>query len=246
MIRIFIITLLCLGPNLFWGPNLYGQELKVTYQANAKHVNNSNPKTDRVLGQIASSINSVLPRINFVAETNNKYNRFYYETSMTTDLEGENLFDLAISIALDGKQIFGDYGNKIAYYEPTMVNKIRSVQMNNIKWSITKVSKNILGFKCFKATGKIIDLNAEYKLTPPTTAWFCPELGLNGGPTAYATLPGMILELENHKMKFTAKKIEQKENINLKYPNYKPENVLSHKDWTAYFETNNTLPALRN
>lgn len=241
MIKIIITAILFIGPNFFWGLNVYSQGLKVSYEVTAKHVNNSNPETDRVVGEIARRLNLILPRITFVSATNKEYNKFYYEKGMTTDNESKTLFDLAISVILDGEQIFSDSKNQVAYYESTLINKLRSVEMENVKWTITRESKNILGWKCYKATGKVIDPEAENKLTPPTIAWFCPELGLRGGPTAYTTLPGMILELENHKAKFIAKKIEHKKNLQLDWPGYKPKNILPHKEWTAYFQTNNPI-----
>lgn len=242
MIKIkIIIAILFIGPNFFWGLNVYCQELKVTYEVTAKHVNTSNPKTDKVVGEIARRLNSILPRLNFVSATNKDFNKFYYEEGMTTDFESKTLFDLAISVILDGEQIFSDSKNQVAYYESSLINKIRSVEMENVKWSITKVSKNILGWKCYKANGKIIDPEAENKLTPPTIAWFCPELGMQGGPTAYTTLPGMILELENYKAKFIAKKIEHKKNLQLIWPGYKNGDILPHKEWTEFFEKNNPI-----
>jgi len=246
MIKI-LFTIIYLGSNIFWGLGMYGQQIKVTYEASAKQLSNPNQKTNKVMGEIARRVNNILPYIDFVVIANNKIHNFHNEPHMTSDFDGSiSLLNLALSISMDGKQIFGDYSNNIAYYEPTITSKIKSVKMDNVEWTITKESKIILGYTCYKAIAKIIDLEEEDKLTVPIVAWFCPTLSLHGGPTAYATLPGMILEFENGKVKFIAKKVEEKKGLKIEIPNYKPKSILPHKEWNAYFSANNPVSKLRN
>lgn len=245
MIRLFLVAILFLGSNLFWNLDLYSQQIKITYEASAKDVSHSNKKTRLTLSQLADNINKSLPSIDFIALSDNQLYRFYYERGMINDFDGMDWTKVALSVAMDGKKILGDYSNNIAYYEPSITTKIRSVRMDNLLWDISQEFKYILGYKCYKATGKIANPEDEYKLTPPKIAWFCPQLNARGGPTAYATLPGMILELENDKIKFVAKKVEQKTNTKLKIPDYNPGNILNHKEWNAYFSANNPIPALR-
>lgn len=77
-------------------------------------------------------------------------------------------------------------------------------------WRITKVSKEILGFNCYKAktSYKSFDKN-EDEILIEVEAWFSPEISLSSGPFNYDGLPGIILQFsKNPKYTFKAKNIE--------------------------------------
>ena len=65
-------------------------------------------------------------------------------------------------------------------------------QLTDFKWTISKESKNILGFEARKATATLDD---AYKTK--ITAWYAPQLKAKTGPDKYWGLPGIILELES-------------------------------------------------
>lgn len=76
------------------------------------------------------------------------------------------------------------------------------------KWKITGDSKEISGYKCFKATRDDLSLdldrnNRKYSVV----AWFCPELPFPFGPIKYGGLPGLILELQTYTAVYGAKYI---------------------------------------
>ena len=223
-----------------WSSGLYSQGLKITYKASAIHVRNSNPKTDKVTSKIASWVNSITPRINFIVETNGEINKLYYEPTLESDRENGNLLDLAISIVMNGQEMIGDLTENKAYFQPISFDKIKRISMDNFKWSISKEFKYILGYRCYKATGKVIDQNEESRLNYKMTAWFCPEL-IQGGPTAYTTLPGLILEIKTLKTILTANKIEERKGLKLHHPEYDESEVLSYKEWREYFAANNPI-----
>lgn len=231
---------LILGLTILLSLNCYGQVVKVTYEATAVKVENENTQTQHVMSEIAKQSNEALKNIDFFAISNNQWNHVFYEKAMSDDSRIGDWSEVAVSIAIDSDQLFIDYLNQKAYYESSLVNKIRSVELSNIVWSISSDSKEILGYTCYKAKAKIIDSESEGKLVPPTEAWFAPELTTRGGPTAYATLPGMILEVKSSKILFKAKRIQFVKERVLKTPNYDSEDILSHKEWVAYFENNNT------
>jgi len=231
---------------MIWGLHLNAQEIEVTYQATAKHVKNSSKETNDFTKKLANYANSALPNINFKVISNGSVQKFFYEEAMISDFNGKTWLNVAILIAIDGKQIYSDYSNNKSYYESNQISKIRSVEIDNIDWTIVNESKIIMDYKCYKATAKIKDVNKEDKLSPPSIAWFCPDLNYNGGPTPYASLPGFILELESEKIKFTATKVEIKKNNSIKIPQYKSEDVLPHIEWNNYFAKNNPVSRLRN
>lgn len=231
---------LFLNSSLLLSLNCFAQVVKVTYTASAVKVINDNKNTQNVLSEIARQSSESLKTIDFFSVSNNIWNHTYYEKPMANDAQIGDWSDVAISIALDGKQLFIDYANQKAYYESDLIKKVKSVDISNVEWSITSKSKEILGYVCYKATAKIIDPEEDGKLVPPIEAWFAPKLSIRGGPTAYATLPGMILEVKSSKILFKAKRIQFVKERVLKTPNYDSEDILSHKEWEAYFENNTT------
>lgn len=86
-------------------------------------------------------------------------------------------------------------------------------------WNIFKETKKIYGYKCLKATTKIIiNDNGEEQLV---TAWFSPEIPVSFGPLGYSGLPGLILEIEVYRSTYYATKIilNSKEEVNIRKPN---------------------------
>ena len=86
----------------------------------------------------------------------------------------------------------------------------------NSNWELTKESKIISGYTCFKATQ---DRKLRLKKTDniiKVIAWYCPSIPLSFGPKEFSGLPGLILELQDDKIVHIANKIEFKTNSKLK------------------------------
>jgi len=71
-------------------------------------------------------------------------------------------------------------------------------KVSDLDWQLDfKTSKKVGKYTCFKATtSKKILMSSGKTVDQPITAWFCPELPYPFGPTEFAGLPGLILELE--------------------------------------------------
>lgn len=109
-------------------------------------------------------------------------------------------------------------GTKGVFY----VNKRDSIFINAIKfldqdfrikmetgnWSITKETKLIDNYTCFKATRTDSIDNSVVGFKANVTAWFCPTLPSFYGPANYFGLPGTILEVNNGIMSLQAIKIK--------------------------------------
>lgn len=65
------------------------------------------------------------------------------------------------------------------------------------QWTIEKDEKEILGYKCKKATDPV-----------GTVAWFAVDLPVSIGPFLYFGLPGLILEVEQKPLTFVATEID--------------------------------------
>ena len=79
----------------------------------------------------------------------------------------------------------------------------------DIDWKLTKETKKINNYKCFKAS-----LQMKFKTRSGDSqirdviAWYAPELPYSFGPAEFQGLPGLILELTNKKTTYLATKIE--------------------------------------
>ncbi len=80
----------------------------------------------------------------------------------------------------------------------------------NLEWKITRESKKILGYTCYKAIGAktrttlepIKGSDGKLKIVNKTTyyiAWFTPQIPFGFGPVGFGGLPGLILELKQGK-----------------------------------------------
>ena len=90
-------------------------------------------------------------------------------------------------------------------------------------WQLTKESKKINGFVCYKATRiPSPNSNEEVDKSFPIIAWYTPEIPLPYGPFTYGGLPGLILELQREGITvFKAKTMRWDDNneIKIEFPN---------------------------
>lgn len=91
------------------------------------------------------------------------------------------------------------------------------------KWTLTKESKNIGNYTCFKATydyerevmqtsvstdGEEPELDPEPEMeTITVTAWYTPQIPVQNGPGTYYGLPGLILEVNDGELNILCSKI---------------------------------------
>lgn len=104
-------------------------------------------------------------------------------------------------------------------------------------WQISKENKMIGDYLCFKATTKkkIIKIveDKEKEFFEEVSAWFAPSLPFSFGPSNYAGLPGLILELQERDFAFVIKKINL--NAAVKINPLKSDKIISK---TEYYELN--------
>lgn len=83
---------------------------------------------------------------------------------------------------------------------------------NSIEWNMGTETKKISNFTCYKATGKIRNVDV--------IAWYCPQIPYNIGPNTYGNLPGLILELSQGKLRYlaTSVNLNYKEKIAVEKP----------------------------
>jgi GLPGLI family protein len=214
------------------------QGIKVTYKAAGKEIKATdqidNDQYKAYIQRMYEKINKVLPEIDFYIISEGKKYSFMYNIPMA--IEGnQNYMELAVSKVMQGESVFVELENHYSYYLPQTLPFIRKINNDDIKWKITKQTKNILGFKVYRAIAEPKNENFDYKILLPIDAWFAPDLNFKGGPTAYGTLPGIILELSTLEVTFTASKIKKTKN-DLPNLEAKGKKILTHHDFLEYYE----------
>ncbi len=63
----------------------------------------------------------------------------------------------------------------------------------NIAWEITEETKNIDGYNCIKAIGKLRNVYSKEEEYYSYEAWFAPELPYQYGPFNITGLPGLVI-----------------------------------------------------
>jgi GLPGLI family protein len=92
--------------------------------------------------------------------------------------DDQNVDDI---IFTDLKQ--GVFSKKLAVFDETF---LLTDSIRQIKWQMTNELRDIAGFECHKAVGRILD--SVYII-----AFYTDQITVSGGPLSYCNLPGMIL-----------------------------------------------------
>ncbi len=215
------------------------QDISIQYQAQLKDLDfqryDDSPTMLRMRRILHARTKSALPAVKFKVIANHETYHVFYEPIMTNDSSTRLDINQGISKSIDGEEIYGNLKKDTSYYIPRSLAFIRKVPLRNVNWRITKEVKYILGFKCYKAIAELKNEKLEYQNLVPLKAWFSPALNFSAGPTAYAFLPGAILELELPEVVFKA--------IDVKEGDYRIEPldlrklpVKNHLDFVQYYK----------
>lgn len=165
-------------------------------------------------------INRATEDLVFELHSNGESSRFHLIEQMAIDNDRYNNSAIA---AVGGKYIYFNNGVERIKSGDVYGRNTNIIEAENRfnEWEVSKDSKNILGYTCYKATTtyKSFDKNGE-EMEVTVKAWFAPEIPVSTGPFNYSRLPGAILEFsKNPKYTFVAKEIElNPENLNLEKP----------------------------
>ena len=98
------------------------------------------------------------------------------------------------------------------YFSSPRIGDVVKIDTLQYKWTITKETKEINSYICYKATtlryGDKGPLDEKHSIT----AWFTPKIPVPYGPNGYGKLPGLILELQSYRSTIFVKTID----LNLK------------------------------
>lgn len=132
------------------------------------------------------------------------------------------------------KMIFGIRPGFRYYFKKVAEDSLSAVERTNngesivtkVKydsdWEVTKETKKINGFVCYKAIrmpeANSLEVNDS---TFPIIAWYTPEIPLPYGPFVYGGLPGLILEIQRESNVFFKAKTmrwDDRNTIKIEFP----------------------------
>lgn len=137
----------------------------------------------------------------------NKRNSYFDKESSLQNEGGQK--DLVAVHAGNGKFYYNSI-TKETIEQKSFEGKQYLINIPKIKWHLTKESKRIGKYICFKATATKIIESMRGKANRKVIAWYAPKIPLSFGPNEFNGLPGLILELEEGLALFKVSKINLK------------------------------------
>ncbi|MBE7687237.1 GLPGLI family protein [Tenacibaculum finnmarkense] len=94
------------------------------------------------------------------------------------------------------------------------------ISNEQLNWELKNETKKIGNYLCYKAIAIEKKMYRGKMKEYPITAWYSPEINVSFGPVGISGLPGLILEVNKGKIRFTATKINlnTKEKIKIERP----------------------------
>jgi len=186
-------------------------KLEVIYKVNV-----SNDNLDDADPSIRSEIRNIYQaaeNIEFVLKILNDKTHFKMKHGMMPD--NNKYLEQAIVHAGGNYEYYQDPDIKLKHGD--VFGEEMSIILERDKytnWQISKEQKNILGYRCFKATTSYLSFDKnENEITVDVYAWFTPEIPVSAGPFDIDGLPGLILEAsKNERFTYIASDIEFIEN----------------------------------
>lgn len=208
---------------------------KVTYVISKNPANafSNNLGADSRYKGVQEKIENSMTRFKFVLEFNPENSIFYLQNNLSLDTS-EFYTDMSILATRGNSVFYVDRKKETILEEVFFLGQDFLIQssITDLKWELTKETKKIGKYMCFKATALRenfgpVEEDLRYS---KYTAWYCPELAINFGPYEVCGLPGLVLEYTNGRMTYSASEITLSNNkIELKES--KKGKVVSRKEF---------------
>jgi GLPGLI family protein len=225
MKNLFLLFVLLINPTIF-NNTVKKQSGEITYTVSfnknvlAKAKSSNNKKLKRLLKNASD--------IDYRLAFNNEFSRYEKVKSMQNDANSH--FNITEVEAGGSSVYYFDNKSKENIYSKTFGNELYLITQKPLHWKLTKTSKTIGDYNCFKA----IILNHK-NVETAVFAWYAPEIPLSFGPKNFNGLPGLILELNSEKATYIASKIKLSDKTKvIKKPKYGIK--LTYEEFKKRFE----------
>lgn len=181
--------------------NVFAQQtsVEVTYKVNLLE-----SEVDEILQDIYEISRRNVKSFEFVLLGNAGTSFFYKKEALANEADGE--VDIALSITGTKGKYYTDIQKRVVLEQLPAYNEIFVIKHPIHEWKLTKESKKIGKYLCYKATTTFVVDNGKH-FEFPVVAWYAPELNLPYGPKNYSGLPGLVLELQEKDRLFYADRI---------------------------------------
>lgn len=180
--------------------------------------------TDDFMGKMQHKTKSFLPKIDFLLRATSKESIYKADVEMVSDGMQQKLYRLMIGSAKSNGLIYNNRSSNTSLHETNAFGRLYIIQseFDGLEWKLEEDTKDILGFKCRKATLEFyVSEEQRANQKREIVAWFTSELPYPYGPSVYRGLPGLILELEvnwNFGYTLTAVEINKNDFIDIEEP----------------------------
>lgn len=173
---------------------------RITYQLQIDE------KSYPVQNELSKQISEDAEKLEFILDFNSTESVFYCDKGI--DISS----NLAIAVSGASNPIYYNFFDKIFLrngYKTiyTDTEEFLLKDKSELKWNITKESKKISGYVCYKATTKVKKHTKKGKIEEKVEVWFCPDFPVNVFPKLYSGLPGIIFEVREKFCVFGINKI---------------------------------------
>ena len=183
------------------------------------------PSSSPIIFHLFFKDNSALYQAEYDLETKRKLGFKYNKTGV---------------VAEHNRIYYNNLETKENYYQSFWTKDVL-VNVENHKWNITKETKKIGDYICYKATTTVqADQLKTYNYLKPVIAWFTPEIPISFGIQSFDGLPGLTMELiteqENGKITYTVTSIELNPREEIKIIKPVGVNFMSETEYKEYFD----------
>jgi GLPGLI family protein len=203
--------------------NLYAQESKVEVEYYQAIINKEITKSDKP---------KVLQDLDYVLQFSKTESIFYNIPRMESD--GYRSNNRYITKSGASGVFYNNLKTKEKFNSVNLPGKTFLVksELDKDDWVLTKETKTIDDYLCYKAYYKLTNPNIPNK-SVTITAWYTIELPFPFGPLGYDGLPGLVLEVSFLDYAFVAKKINFEKDFDITKPK---GDILTNKELMEYFK----------
>ena len=223
-----LITSICLSLTMMLGAMVQAQDLagiatyktqrKVDIQLDSAQIG------DAMKQQILASLKKQFERT-YLLDFNKSESVYKQEESLDGPVMGGGGMQIVVAGSGDADVLYKNVDEHRFSNLNEMFGKMFLIKdtLTQRKWTMTKDSKNIGNYTCFKATydyerpvmqtsvstnGEEAALDDDPEMeTITVTAWYTPQIPVKNGPDTYYGLPGLILEVNDGELNILCSKI---------------------------------------
>jgi len=191
-------------------------------------IEDNTSKVNQMIKEISPNYEALCENIDFILSVTDKESFFIADKKTIPDDSGVNMILGAsgyTGLIIQKKDSIFRQSNFDQFGKKYIVTD--TIQSN---WKLLNESKEIMGYKCFKAEIQNTISNPNGAFKNIIYAWYCPLFPYDFGPIGYGKLPGLIFELQTKKVLYGITKIETNKEITT-FPSFdKNSEKISKKD----------------